>query len=154
MCRIPKPSIVFLILCFIQAINFSALWCFVHCIAFLPFRDRHKNACCGGSAEGYVPSLWSVTNNRPEISSHGHLLFFTHPIYGVWTQNIFSVADPAVTHGAWASEGFFTWGTLADLSSWLQGETTVVKFHFTNSKLREKHLFTKTLKGLYQIFKF
>jgi len=64
---------------------------------------------------------------------------------------------PLSSHkGAWASENFFPVGEIVDFARWwanafFRSGPTVVKFHFTNLKPRDKHFSTKKLIGKYQI---
>ena len=59
---------------------------------------------------------------------------------------------------SWASERFFPGGPILAFSRWwlkafFQGWATVMKFHFTNSKIREKIFSTENLIWKYQISK-
>jgi len=50
----------------------------------------------------------------------------------------------------------FQWGPIVDFSRWwpkafFPGVATVVKFHFTNSKLIEKYFSTEQLVGKFQL---
>jgi len=55
--------------------------------------------------------------------------------------NTGELIDVGRIFSSWANSGFF------------QGRPTLVKFHFTNLKLREKHFSTKILIGKYQTSK-
>ena len=69
----------------------------------------------------------------------------------MWRTPSRTCATFPTTSRSWVSEGFFLWRVNGGFFP--GGGQTAVKFHFTNSKLRENYFSTKKLTGKYQISK-
>ena len=106
-------------------------------------------------------SSWPVDHiHLPALASNlgalvnASFLLFCFGIFGFYSFN--DAGNETIL--AWASDGFFSGGSSGFFQVMAKiifpwGET-VVKFHFTNSKLKEKHFSTKTFIRKYQILQF